>query len=95
MNVPGRGREILIAAVSTALLVAARPAERDFRTERGAMVRDQIAARGVRDAKVLEAMLRVPRHLFVPEEVGRELTPTIPCPSATVRPSPSPSSWPS
>ncbi len=31
------------------------------------MVRDQIAARGVRDAKVLEAMLRVPRHLFVPE----------------------------
>ena len=31
------------------------------------MVRDQIAARGVRDARVLEAMLRVPRHLFVPE----------------------------
>ena len=35
--------------------------------EREAMVRDQIAARGVRDARVLEAMRRVPRHLFVPE----------------------------
>ncbi len=33
------------------------------------MVRDQIAARGVRDARVLAAMLRVPRHLFVPEAV--------------------------
>ena len=31
------------------------------------MVRDQIVARGVRDARVIEAMLRVPRHLFVPE----------------------------
>jgi len=31
------------------------------------MVETQIAARGVRDAKVLEAMSKVPRHLFVPE----------------------------
>jgi len=30
------------------------------------MVRDQIRARGVRDARVLAAMRRVPRHLFVP-----------------------------
>jgi protein-L-isoaspartate(D-aspartate) O-methyltransferase len=33
------------------------------------MVRDQIAARGVRDERVLEAMRRVPRHLFMPEDV--------------------------
>lgn len=30
------------------------------------MVREQIAARGVRDPRVLEAMLAVPRHRFVP-----------------------------
>jgi len=30
------------------------------------MVRDQIAAQGVRDERVLEAMRRVPRHEFVP-----------------------------
>lgn len=33
------------------------------------MVRMQIADRGVRDPRVLEAMLRVPRHLFVPEDL--------------------------
>ncbi len=33
------------------------------------MIRQQIADRGVRDPRVLEAMLRVPRHLFVPEEI--------------------------
>lgn len=31
------------------------------------MVQEQIAARGVRDPRVLEAMRRVPRHFFVPE----------------------------
>jgi protein-L-isoaspartate(D-aspartate) O-methyltransferase len=35
--------------------------------ERRAMVRDQLAARGIRDARVLEAMRAVPRHRFVPE----------------------------
>ncbi|MGE5235360.1 MAG: protein-L-isoaspartate(D-aspartate) O-methyltransferase [Acidobacteriota bacterium] len=35
---------------------------------RDEMVRTQIAARGVRDARVLEAMRTVPRHLFVPAE---------------------------
>lgn len=32
------------------------------------MVEEQIEARGVTDARVLEAMSRVPRHEFVPEE---------------------------
>jgi protein-L-isoaspartate(D-aspartate) O-methyltransferase len=35
--------------------------------QRRDMVRTQIAARGVSDARVLEAMGSVPRHLFVPE----------------------------
>lgn len=36
------------------------------------MVAEQIAARGVRDARVLAAMERVPRHRFVPEELRAE-----------------------
>ena len=45
------------------------PATRDeFAASREAMVRDQIAARGVSQPKVLEAMRVVPRHLFVPVE---------------------------
>ena len=35
---------------------------------RAAMVQTQIAARGVKDERVLAAMRQVPRHLFVPEE---------------------------
>ncbi|MBC7364391.1 MAG: protein-L-isoaspartate(D-aspartate) O-methyltransferase [Candidatus Aminicenantes bacterium] len=33
------------------------------------MVEFQIKRRGIRDPKVLEAMLKVPRHLFVPEQM--------------------------
>ncbi|HEX4824987.1 MAG TPA: protein-L-isoaspartate(D-aspartate) O-methyltransferase [Candidatus Polarisedimenticolaceae bacterium] len=39
----------------------------DRREERERMVEAQIAARGVQDPAVLEAMRTVPRHLFVPE----------------------------
>ncbi len=38
-----------------------------FDDERRQMVEVQLRARGVRDPRVLEAMARVPRHLFVPE----------------------------
>ncbi|MPZ20026.1 MAG: protein-L-isoaspartate(D-aspartate) O-methyltransferase [Luteitalea sp.] len=38
----------------------------DWRGECERMVQDQIAARGLRDARVLSAMREVPRHLFVP-----------------------------
>ena len=41
-----------------------RTAER--KDERQSMVARQVAARGVRDARVLEAMRNVPRHWFVP-----------------------------
>jgi protein-L-isoaspartate(D-aspartate) O-methyltransferase len=37
-------------------------------SQRLRMVRDHIAARGVRDLRVLTAMSAVPRHLFVPEQ---------------------------
>jgi len=38
----------------------------DYRTRREMMVRNQIEARGITDAGVLEAMRKVERHLFVP-----------------------------
>ena len=38
-----------------------------YRADRTEMVRSQIEARGVRDARVLGALRRVPRHQFVPE----------------------------
>ena len=40
--------------------------------ERDEMVRTQLMERGIRDQRVLEAMRRVPRHLFVPQDVRRE-----------------------
>jgi protein-L-isoaspartate(D-aspartate) O-methyltransferase len=40
--------------------------------ERLRMVETQIAARGVRDERVLSAMREVPRHLFVPESYQTE-----------------------
>ena len=36
------------------------------------MVAGQIAARGVKDARTLDAMRKVPRHLFVPPELASE-----------------------
>jgi protein-L-isoaspartate(D-aspartate) O-methyltransferase len=36
------------------------------------MVRRQLARRGIRDAPVLEAMLKVPRHEFVPKNVRQD-----------------------
>jgi protein-L-isoaspartate(D-aspartate) O-methyltransferase len=40
---------------------------RDFPKERLAMVEEQLRRRGISDPRVLEAMAKVPRHLFVPE----------------------------
>ena len=40
-----------------------------FANERRLMADSQIRARGVRDAAVLAAMAKVPRHLFVPESL--------------------------
>ncbi len=54
---------------------AAPPRDREFppepefrRTDREAMVERQLKAIGVTDARVLDAMGKVPRHLFVPKE---------------------------
>ncbi len=49
---------------------AGLPNEAVSRPDRLAMVDTQIAARGVRDSRVLDAMRTVPRHEFVPREQG-------------------------
>lgn len=40
---------------------------RDYTRAREKMVREQIIGRGIKDQRVIEAMLKVPRHLFLPE----------------------------
>ena len=40
----------------------------EFEARRTAMVETQLAPRGIRDRRVLEAMRTVPRHLFVPPD---------------------------
>jgi protein-L-isoaspartate(D-aspartate) O-methyltransferase len=39
----------------------------DYDKEREHMVKSQLARRGIKDTRVLEAMRQVPRHLFIPE----------------------------
>lgn len=46
---------------------AAQRGSRDWDAERRRMVDEQLEARDIRNARVLETMLSVPRHLFVPE----------------------------
>jgi protein-L-isoaspartate(D-aspartate) O-methyltransferase len=45
------------------------PDQRDWQAARLRMIETQIRARGIVSPEVLEAMARVPRHLFVPPEV--------------------------
>jgi protein-L-isoaspartate(D-aspartate) O-methyltransferase len=50
---------------------AAKRAEGEYRGERERMVEEDIRARGIENSSVLRAMRKVPRHLFVPEELRR------------------------
>lgn len=45
---------------------------RQYRIARERMVRDHVYARGIRDPRVIGAMLRVPRHLFIDRDAGIE-----------------------
>lgn len=42
----------------------------DYRLARHKMVEEQIKARGIKDKRVLEAMSRIPRHLFIEEAMA-------------------------
>lgn len=50
-------------------VLEAQPEADQYRRLRDRMVREQIVGRGLRDARVLAAMRRVPRHEFVPRDV--------------------------
>jgi len=43
--------------------------KKDFGEERARMVDEQIKAREIRESSVLKAMRKVPRHMFVPEDM--------------------------
>ena len=71
MTIRGRGSLVL----SGCLLAAACAAEStvgqgagEWEARRDRMIESQLRARGIADTRVLEAMRKVPRHLFVPEE---------------------------
>ncbi len=55
------------ASADTAPEARASADTSEFREKRVAMVRRHIAARGIDNPRVLEALRSVPRHLFVPE----------------------------
>ncbi len=54
--------------------------EERYARARASMVEHQIAAMGITDTSVLDAMRSVPRHLFVPEEHRREAYEDYPLP---------------
>jgi protein-L-isoaspartate(D-aspartate) O-methyltransferase len=52
------------------LLASSAPAGDIDQSQRDAMVRTQIAGRGIKDTATLQAMRTVPRHLFVPSSLA-------------------------
>lgn len=44
----------------------------DFTLARERMVKDQLAARGIKDERVLQAMGKIPRHFFIDEALAGE-----------------------
>lgn len=42
----------------------------EYTKKRWEMVENQILSRGIRDSRVIQAMLKVPRHKFVPEDLA-------------------------
>ena len=56
-----------------------------YTRERASMVAEQLRQRGISDARVLDVMRKVPRHLFVPESVRLLAYADRPLLSATVR----------
>ncbi len=59
---------LLSSLFSTVLFHDFFPQEKEFDRLRFQMVEEQIADRGIKDGRVLQAMRKVPRHEFVPRE---------------------------
>lgn len=65
---------VLLAAVTSTAMGRSleTDSQNDRADERRRMVAEQIRGRDIRDARVLTAMERVPRHLFIPEQLRHE-----------------------
>ena len=63
---PIRPDGLTFLALATLLLAGSAVADDTFDAARRRMVDEQLVARGIRDARVIEAMRAVPRHRFVP-----------------------------
>jgi len=63
---------LLAATLATAAGCGARSQDSDMSEERSDMVREQIEARGIKNPRVISAMLDVRRHLFVPESSAED-----------------------
>jgi protein-L-isoaspartate(D-aspartate) O-methyltransferase len=64
---------LLVLSLSTPRCTAPEAGQqRDWTAERQRMVADQMRGRDIKDPRVLGAIEKVPRHLFVPEGVRRE-----------------------
>ncbi len=66
------GALALALAVSCAAPASSQRATDPYDADRLGMVDRQLRARDIHDPRVLDAMRRVPRHLFVPETVRQE-----------------------
>jgi protein-L-isoaspartate(D-aspartate) O-methyltransferase len=58
---------VIASAACGAAGIGTQQGDSDRQAERRRMVDEQLRARDIRSAPVLDAMLKVPRHLFVPE----------------------------
>lgn len=76
-----RGAAGWLALLAAACGVASRdPEEAHYAEARARMVREQLAARGIADPRVLAAMRSVPRHELVPEPLRDEAYEDYPLP---------------
>jgi protein-L-isoaspartate(D-aspartate) O-methyltransferase len=66
-SLPAAGAPATAPASAAPVGSEPHPAFGERREERARMVERDIAARGVRDARVLQVMRKVPRHAFVPD----------------------------
>jgi len=62
---------VFIAVLSLSLTTKPVKHVDKYEKVRQRMVREQIVARGIKDQKVIQAIINVPRHLFVPEAYER------------------------
>ena len=62
-----RGAALALAVLCLAAAPVKPEPEPDHAAARERMVVEQVAARGIREERLLDAMRRVPRHLYVPE----------------------------